>query len=156
MFNVIKKWSDEKLEYLNTKEKISSSEPARQHLSLMDALNLAFKGMSDSNKPALHKLGDEIRIAKYETKYSKWTYEKLSDVKELEDKVVACWISIREQSDHKRKVLDDDLAREICKEEICLWVRNHLEMANFITAWSAERLAYLKVCPDPLSAFSLY
>ena len=112
MFNVIKKWADEKLAYLNVKEDISSSEPARQHLSLMDALQTAFQAFTDSNVPALRKLGDEIRAAKYETQYSQWVYEKPEELTGMETKVAQLWKDIQEKSAHKQKVLEDDLARE--------------------------------------------
>jgi hypothetical protein len=115
MFAAIKKWADEKLAYLNTKEDISSLEPARQHLSLMDALRTAFAGMTDSSVPALRKLGDEIRAAKYETQHSRWVYEKPEEVTALESDVSSLWKSIEEKSAHKQKVLEDDLAREIFK-----------------------------------------
>ena len=115
MYQVIKKWADEKLAYLNTKEDISSLEPAQQHLSLMDALKTAFAGMTDSNVPALRKLGDEIRAAKYATQYSQWVYEKLDDVKGLEAGVAALWAEIRDKSARKLQILEDDLARETFK-----------------------------------------
>jgi spectrin beta len=119
MFTAIKKWADEKLAYLNTKEDISSSEPARQHLSLMDALRTAFQGQTESNVPALKKLGGEIRAAKYETQYSKWVYEKPEEVTQLETTVDSLWVEIKDKSAHKQKVLEDDLAREIFK----VWMR---------------------------------
>ena len=109
---MIKKWADEKLAYLNVKEDISSSEPARQHLSLMDALATAFKGQTESNVPALKKLGDDIRAAKYEPQYSRWVYEKPAEVKQLETNVDSLWVEIAQKSEHKRFVLEDDLARE--------------------------------------------
>ena len=42
-FNLIKKWADEKVVYLNNVESIGNSELARQHLSLMDALHGLFE-----------------------------------------------------------------------------------------------------------------
>ena len=122
MYTTIKAWADEKLAYLNTKEDISSLEPAKQHLSLMDALRTAFAGMTDSNVPALRKLGDEIRAAKYETTDSRWVYEKPAEVTALESDVSSLWRSIEEKSAHKQKVLEDDLARETFKVNSVLFI----------------------------------
>jgi hypothetical protein len=122
MFSAIKTWADEKLVYLNTKENISSSEPARQHLSLMDTLRTAFQGQTESNVPALKKLGGEIRAAKYETQYSKWVYEKPEEVTQLETTVDSLWVEIKDKSAHKQKVLEDDLAREEFKVPVCVCV----------------------------------
>jgi hypothetical protein len=80
MFTVINKWADEKLAYLAVKEVVRSSESAKQHLSLLDVYEAALTAMSNTNVPALQKLGGEIRAAKYETQYSKWVYEKPEEI----------------------------------------------------------------------------
>ena len=115
MYSTIKKWADEQLAYLNVKEDISSVEPARQHLSLMDVLAAAFQGQTESNVPALHRLGEEIRVAQYATAHSTWRYEQPQEVAGLEASVAALWADIAANSTHKRLVLEDDLARELFK-----------------------------------------
>ena len=81
MFTYIKSWAEEKLAYLNVNEVVRSSESAKQHLSLLDAFVSSFKAMTDSNVPALKKLGGEILRAKYATTYSQWVYEHPEEIK---------------------------------------------------------------------------
>ena len=97
LFNVIKPWAIEKLAYLSMKENITSSEPARQHLSLMDALDTSYRGMVEANVPALYKLGQEIQASKHATNYSEWVYERLSDVRGLDDNVATFILNLREK-----------------------------------------------------------
>lgn len=80
MFTFIKKWADEKIAYLSVKEIVRSSEAAKQHLSLLDAFDSAFKGQTESSVPALQNLGKDIRAAVYETVYSRWVYEHPEEI----------------------------------------------------------------------------
>ena len=145
MFAAIKVWAEGKLAYLNVIESINNSELARLHLSLLDALHTDFLGMTETNVAALSAISDSIRSAKYSSPHAQWIYEKVDEVDALGDEVARLWSSIREKSSHKRSVLDDDLAREIFKEETRLLVANHLGCFTFIKKWADEKLLYLNV-----------
>lgn len=63
--------------------------------------------------PPLKKMGEEIRAAKYETKYSSYVYDKPEEVKAKEDEVDRMWAELDVLAAAKREVLDDDLGMHV-------------------------------------------
>ena len=60
--------------YLNTKESVSSSASAQEHLNALEAANKELKATGAGTVASIKKLGQEIIEAKYETQFSSYTY----------------------------------------------------------------------------------
>lgn len=82
--------------------------------------------------------------AKHASSYSQWVYEHPDAVSALEAGIAARWAAMTVLAASKQLVLDDALLREQFKEKVELWVGRHVKMAETLTAWSRDRLAYLQ------------
>eukprot|EP00055_Hartaetosiga_balthica_P008816 m.33924 g.33924 ORF g.33924 m.33924 type:complete len:1745 (+) comp6485_c0_seq2:13-5247(+) len=140
----LKGWFTERKAYLQTKEDIDTIQKAELQLSILQAFRQEKTDMTAGSLASLKQLGDEIRKATYETTLSSWVYEYPDAVSDLENEVEkTMWAELDGLADEKKKVLDDDLAREQFKEAIRLKVKNHLSAFDEIEAWYKEKSAYL-------------
>lgn len=74
--------------------------------------------MTNNNKAKHQELGKEILAQKYETKYSSYVWEKPDEVNARMTFVEDKWKLLAELAAAKKKVLDEDLARELEKERL--------------------------------------
>ncbi len=137
-------WHGEKEAYLKNKEEISSVKEAKAQLSLLDGYGQEEKGITESSVAYLKQLGAEILAAKYETQYSSYTFENPDEVNARESDIDAKWQSLSDLSAEKRRVLDDDLARETFAERTRVNDVQHANAHAKFVGWYNEKEAYLK------------
>ena len=148
-------WCKQQIQYLDTKETITSSEAAKQALSVLAAFETKKTGLAESNVPALKQLGEQIRAAKHESVHSKYSYENPQGLKSAETRVDGYWPEMEKKSAHKKAVLEDDLAREQFREMVeYQWVKNHHNIFVELETWSKEKIAYLEFKEDVHSSES--
>ena len=147
-FGQIKAWVDEKAAYLDTRESVTNVPEARLQLNLLAAYGAEKEDMAAGANTTHSKLGADIRAAEYKSTYSQWKYEKPEQVSALETQVQGFWALLTEKSDEKQRVLDDHLVREEYAEQTRLLAAQHDNRHSQLTAWGAEKLAYLAVRED--------
>lgn len=140
----VERWCAEKLAYLNTKEVITDSRDALVQLSILEPFEVDKQAIEDTSVAALLTLGMEIRDAEYKTTHSSWAYERPEEVKALEDAIRDRLDELAVKAAAKKRVLDDDLARELFKEKVRLWVKGHASRHAELTNWCQEKTAYLE------------
>jgi len=137
-------WVQEKENYLKTKEAISSVGEALTHLSLLEAYTKDKESQTEGALAQWKKLGADILAAKYATSYSSYVFETPEEVKSRESQIDEKWKLLTQLSEEKKKVLDDDLAREEYKEKTKMMNRNHVSKFDILSSWISEKEAYLK------------
>lgn len=155
-FSLIKAWSDEKLSYLRSREveiknfeanhylDVQSVEAARFQLLLHDRFVSDKKALTSADVATLKALGKEILSRKYETPHSTYVYEKPKEIQERESKVDDFWEELDRESQLKRPILEDHLARNEFQEKVRLWVKNHEDMYLQLLGWYKSKQAYLE------------
>eukprot|EP01094_Clydonella_sp_ATCC50884_P000749 TRINITY_DN1056_c0_g1_i1.p1 TRINITY_DN1056_c0_g1~~TRINITY_DN1056_c0_g1_i1.p1 ORF type:complete len:1109 (-),score=578.87 TRINITY_DN1056_c0_g1_i1:133-3255(-) len=142
-FGKIQAWTDEKEAYLKTKEEINSISEAQLQLGLLATFVKEKATMSETSVSALKALGQEILTAKYETSYSSYVFVAPDDIRSREATVDTRFGTLDELAAAKKKVLDDDLAREQFKEHLRLLNSQHEDAHRKIGAWVEEQRQYL-------------
>lgn len=121
--------------------------------------------MNDVSVQALKHLGQEINARKYETQYSHWVFEHPEEVNARHASVDSEWIKLKEESEEKKRVLDDHLAREEVRERYRITNQQHLDRYEQLCAWIAQKDKYLHTyaeihstadCTVELSIFAAY
>jgi len=80
-------------------------------------------------------LGLEILAEKYETKYSKYVFENPQEIRTRESDIDTKWQNLTQLSAQKKKVSDDDLARELEKERLRM---EFARLATEFTRWTKD------------------
>eukprot|EP00043_Microstomoeca_roanoka_P017478 m.182433 g.182433 ORF g.182433 m.182433 type:complete len:1285 (+) comp16641_c0_seq1:297-4151(+) len=142
-YELLEAWCREKLVYLSSKEVVHSSEDAKGHLSLLHAFEEKKAGMLETSVRSLRALGASICKAKYTTSLSTWVYEHPEQVQGLEEQIGLRWAEMREKSEQKRLVLEDDRARELYAEETRLVSSQHADQAAELHKWLDAKVVYL-------------
>lgn len=137
-------WIQESEKYLQTREVVQSIAEANTQLSLLEAFEEEKNNTHQSIVSQLKALGKEILTAYYETKYSKWVYEKPEEITSHENHVDDKWNSMAKQSAEKKKILEDHLARETYKEKVLMANRNHISKHEKLVSWFNEKSKYLQ------------
>lgn len=143
IYSQLLSWHDEKAAYLGRKEDIHSVKEAQEQISLLDGYDQEEQGVTESSVAYLKNLGADILAAKYETNYSSYVFEHPDEVRHREADVEGKWKVLAEQSAEKRKVLEDDLARESFADAVRALNRNHVDKYNKLVAWITEKKQYL-------------
>jgi Ca2+-binding EF-hand superfamily protein len=136
-------WIADKEAYARRKETITSVYEATTQLSLLDQFNQDKQSALDTSVAQLKKLGEEILASKYATQYSKWEYEHPEKIQASHGNADAKFAELSDLSAEKKRVLDDDLARETFKDKLRMMDRNHTEKFDQLNSWAAEKEAYL-------------
>eukprot|EP00049_Salpingoeca_infusionum_P009182 m.152573 g.152573 ORF g.152573 m.152573 type:complete len:1745 (-) comp14262_c0_seq1:1421-6655(-) len=144
-FGLLQGWCEAKIVYLNTKEVVTNSELAKEQLSHLNLYEKTKVDMTAADVAALNSLGDAIRAAEYKTEISQWVYEKPEEVTALETRVTEYWQQLDGLSAEKRRVLDDDLARELYAEATRLQADQHKDTCSLLSAWVSAKSTYLQV-----------
>lgn len=95
-----------------TKEQIDNIALAKKHLNVLDAFVQDMHDMHSGAVAALNELGKRVRDAQYKTALSEWKFERPDDVEDKEVVINDMWDELTVLEKAKRKVLEDDLARE--------------------------------------------
>jgi len=135
----------EKKTFLESKPSINSVSDAKLALGLLTAYESERKLVAESNLPSLKELGDKVRGAKYETKYSKWVLPDLIKAQERETEIDTAFQQLDMLSSKKLNILKDALAREEFRENLVRRNQSHIDKYNIIEKWIKEKNAYLKV-----------
>jgi len=143
-FHSLQAWIAEKETYLKTKEVIDSVIEARLQLSLLDAYEGDKDSVTKTDVTELKGLGKQTISSKYETKYSSYTFENPSEIKNREDQIDEKWNTLSELSAEKKRVLEDHLAREEFKESVRLMNSNHEDKFNSLQSWISGKESYLQ------------
>ncbi|EGD76823.1 paramyosin [Salpingoeca rosetta] len=143
-YELLEAWCKEKVQYLETKEKVTNSEEAKVQLSLLDMFDRECADMAAADVAALRTLGRAIREAKYASELSTWVYERPDDVSGREARVEERWAEMAEKSAKKREVLEDDKARELYAEETRLLALQHADQTALLETWVATKARYLQ------------
>jgi len=128
-------WIHEKEAYLKKKEAINSVSEANTQISLLDAYDDEQKTTNDSAVKALKALGANILAQKYDTQYSKWSFENPNEIHNREKHVDDKFKELHGLSADKRKVLEADLHREQEKERLRL---EYAHLASEFSRWTKE------------------
>ena len=83
---------------------------------------------------SLHELGAYL---------GKEKFERQADVQSREKAIKEGLDSLEAQGKEKKPVLEDDLARELCKEKVTMWVKLHKDIYDKLVSWSTEKQQYL-------------
>lgn len=137
-------WIADKEAYARRKEEISSVYEATTQLSLLDQFNQDKQSALDTSVSQIKKLGQEILNSKYDTQYSKWQYEHPEKIQAAHANADAKFNELAELAAEKKRVLDDDLARETFKDKLRMMDRNHTEKFEQLKSWAAEKEVYLR------------
>ena len=134
-------YAAQKLEYLaHCAEGIESIGAAQFALKALDTFDKESAAIRATQVAALLALGAEL---------AQEHYERIADVQAREASIVAHFdTEMAGESRAKRPVLDDHLARELFKEELRLKGVQHGDRYRKLTAWCAEKEAYLAVRED--------
>jgi len=135
----------EKKAFLETQPSINSVSDAKLALDLLAAYESEKKLVQESNMPDLKALGDKVREAKYETKYSVWVLPDLGKVQKREMEIEAAFQELDLKSSQKLEVLKDAEAREEFRESLIRRNQSHIDKYNIIDKWIKEKNAYLQV-----------
>jgi Ca2+-binding EF-hand superfamily protein len=143
IYSQLLSWHAEKEAYLRNKEEIHSVKEAQEQLSLLDGYDQEEQGVTESSVAYLKNLGADILAAKYHTSYSSWVFEEPDELRSREADIDSKWKVLGELSAEKRRVLDDDLARETFADAVRSLNRNHVDKYNKLNTWIAEKKQYL-------------
>lgn len=135
VFNKMQAWVAEKKAYLNTKEQVDSSPLAQYHLSILGAYVAESAAQQSKAIPTMQGMSTILESNKY---------ENLSAPLEEEKQFSAQCGDLSQLADHKKVILEDDLARELFKDKWRLKVDQHVQMFGTITALFQKKEAYFK------------
>src|SRR3989338_4460427 len=149
-FNQISAWVKESESYLRHKEVTASVSDAQVALSIIQAYVEDKATQTESSVAHLKKNGGEILTAKYEGLHSSYTFGSAAtdtahpqDIQSRESTVDQSWAELDSLYDHKKAVLDDDLAREQFRTSLRLQNQTHIKQHAQLVAWATENEAYL-------------
>jgi len=128
-------YAQAKEEYLRTKEQIESIGAAQFALKTLDAFDAESAALVPTTIAQLKKLGAELVRERYERK---------AEVLQREQSIDAHWATMAQLSAQKRPVLEDDLAREVFREELRQKGVQHADRhTRLVTTWYTEKAEYL-------------
>eukprot|EP01090_Pellita_catalonica_P017064 TRINITY_DN5077_c0_g1_i2.p1 TRINITY_DN5077_c0_g1~~TRINITY_DN5077_c0_g1_i2.p1 ORF type:complete len:1314 (-),score=365.62 TRINITY_DN5077_c0_g1_i2:124-3771(-) len=131
----LKEWNDVKDAYLKERETIESVSAAQLNLRMLDAFD---KERADLNKTSvvgsLKPVGAELNAEKY---------ERSEEVNTREAEVDSWFETLGQLSEKKRPFLDDALARELYKQKVRLWNKQHVDGHQKLKAWIDDKEKYL-------------
>eukprot|EP01090_Pellita_catalonica_P019472 TRINITY_DN6651_c0_g1_i1.p1 TRINITY_DN6651_c0_g1~~TRINITY_DN6651_c0_g1_i1.p1 ORF type:complete len:984 (-),score=317.79 TRINITY_DN6651_c0_g1_i1:120-2789(-) len=133
-YEKITAWGAKSKTYLEKKEEVSSVSEALLNLKLLDAYDKEASGVQSGTFAKLQSLGAEIVGERY---------EKSDDIQARETELQSTFADLKKLSAAKRPILDDDLAREVFKQDARLMQRQHKRAHENILAWVAEKENYL-------------
>eukprot|EP00004_Rigifila_ramosa_P010201 TRINITY_DN21_c0_g1_i2.p1 TRINITY_DN21_c0_g1~~TRINITY_DN21_c0_g1_i2.p1 ORF type:complete len:1238 (-),score=389.66 TRINITY_DN21_c0_g1_i2:44-3250(-) len=136
-------WVDEKETYLKRKEVIHSVSEARSQLGLLEGFIKEKDRTADTNVAPLKALGKNVLDAKYESALSTWTFPNPESVRQREQNIDAKWQVLTDLSLQKRKILQDDLAREEFKDKVMLMNQQHIDSHLQMQLWISRKEGYL-------------
>jgi len=155
---LISEWIAEKEKYLQTWPKIESLTDVIIQLSLLSAYDQEYDTMLSTQCAALKALGDSIRAAVHDTKYSKYTYEhtktyepvfEASDpaareaIAAREDQIRAKFADLKTLEAKFKEILDDHKKRE----DFAMEMRTRAQTLNYVfnklMAWGKSKSAFL-------------
>jgi len=143
-FTKLQAWIAKKDAYLKTKENNNSISLAQTALGRLASYNRDSESVQATKVVALNKLGQDILDAKYQTQYSSYAYEKPDEIKSRHNTVATSFTQLKQLAEEKKRVLDDDLAREIFKEEVRQLDHTHQDAHDQLNQYIEEKTAYLK------------
>lgn len=141
MFKMLNCWCDEKDAYLLKKEDVKSIADANLHLSLLSAF-LKEKSDRNSHVHNLIKLGEEIKTSSYDN-LSHWKFETPEEITKRISEIEERFKKLGNLHLDKKKILDDDLAREEFKARILLLTGRHASSFKTISAFCDKIERYL-------------
>jgi len=144
-------WITESRAYLAVKEKVDSVENAQDNLVVHRAYLDTEKAAQENNVVALLAQGKKILDAKYETKYSKYTFTPPSEVKDRETDVLNAFKELNAASALKLEILEDDLKREEYRFMVNKWADQHVRQHHTLEIWIAASKAYVDT-KEPVSS----
>jgi len=114
----LQRWIAEKLQYLDTKEVSTTVAEARTQLARLEAYEKEKQRSTELHVSALKKLGAETLAQKYESQYSRYVFENPGEITAREKAIDQQWQLLDQKRNHKKKILEEDLARELEKERL--------------------------------------
>lgn len=143
MFDALSVWLEAKAAYLAVKEPCASVAEAVTNLSNLASCAREEENMSNGAVPALKSLGESITTRKYETDLSSYVFPTPEEVADREGKVTSKWAELNAAKAAKQAILDDDLARELFKEQLRQDNEQHKSKHAKLKAWVDVKTAYL-------------
>jgi len=132
----IKTWAGNATVLLQKKETCNSIAEANKNLANLEAYEADKSDWTNINVAALKKLGAETIAAEYKTSLSHYKYPTPQDITAREQVIDSQWEELAKLAAEKKKVLDEDLAREIKKEELRLKFAN---LAGDFQRWEIDQ-----------------
>lgn len=144
MFEELKMWVAEKMEYLHKKEEVDSIRKAQENIMMHETYEEEKLIKTTGNVSAWKSLGQSIINTIYETSYSKWRWQTPDEIVEREKSVDDDWGMLDILSATKKEVLDDDLGRELFKEKLRQENEQHKRKYEDLLSWIASKKDYLE------------
>lgn len=112
--------------------------------SLLESFESEKVTTNNTSVEELKRLGKEILDRKYETKYSSWVFEHPEEIHNRFQNVDSEWEALRVESEEKKRVLEDHLAREEVRERYRITNQQHVDRYEQLVEWIKQKENYLK------------
>lgn len=154
-FSLLKVWFEDKLTYLTARESeirnfgenhylnVQTVGEANHQLDLHNTFMKEKTAMTATDVASLKLLGQEILDRRYHSAHSTYTFETPGDVIAREKSIEGFWSTLEVESDLKRPILEDHLARTTYQTKVRLQVQVHKELQTKLAAWCEERSDFL-------------
>jgi len=148
-FNNIKAWVQGMTNTLAKKEEADSISEANKNIASLNG-NVADKeAVTNLNVAGLKKKGAEILTDEYKTELSSYKFPDPDVIKAREFEIDRDWVNIDKAAASKRLVLNEDLKRELHKEEL------RLKFANVARDFFRYATDLIHECKDSHFGFTL-
>jgi len=136
-------WIETARTYLEKKDEVNSVADALTNLARLDAYFLDKKDR-DSENEGFKKLGNDIKSAEYKSELSHYKFPTPKEIDDRESDVAVHFTKLDALSAAKKRVLEDDLAREQFKQKVRRWNQQHVDKHKGLVQWIAEKKAYFE------------
>jgi len=136
-------WCNEQVAYLDKLEQVESIADAEKNLADLKAFNVGKEDTLRGAVVSLKERGEQIVGRKYHTKLSSYAFPTPQEPRAREMEINAAFEKLQTMVPKKYAILNDDLQRELFKEDLRQNNEQHKVRFEELKEWVNEKMKYL-------------